>query len=69
LAYDTPKPPGDLHLNMVRTEIMEYCQTPAKKFFNNIQVIAALTIADAVCRISSPRRPEQHDRRTRSAPV
>ncbi|XP_063679033.1 uncharacterized protein LOC134814757 [Bolinopsis microptera] len=37
MSCSSPEPPGDLGLNMSRSEMMQYCQTPAKKFFNNIQ--------------------------------
>ena len=34
----SPPPPGELQLNISRTDMLEYCQNPAKKFLNNIQV-------------------------------
>ncbi|KAL5258542.1 hypothetical protein ACHWQZ_G009128 [Mnemiopsis leidyi] len=37
MSCSSPEPPGDLKLNMTRSEMIEFCQTPAKKFFNNIQ--------------------------------
>ena len=44
MSCNSPEPPGDLKLNMSRSEMMEYCQTPAKKFFNNIQVGGRATV-------------------------